>query len=258
MADQKAERTSAAFKCNYCDGGQRTGHAGFCGVCSDSMIRYNIKVKKCRWCAYEDSPCRRYWDGKMSRTELESMMQRGKTSGKIVCYESRMLLDWKAYAGVNRSGECKGKPRRFQSLRHNGLAVLTTREPEDSGEAARFIFAAFLIDELYKGDDQRSDYVTADARWKIELAPEQSHKIRFWDYHSNQSNPGKLLWGSGLYRYLSDEQAAQILRDIAEVKRGTEEEKFARQFLEHYCAIHGIDAEAVPPPGGALRKTGLK
>lgn len=68
----------------------------------------------------------------------------------------------------------------------------------------------------------------------------------------NQNAPQKIVFGSGLHRYLSDEQAAQILRDIITVKSIPEEKEFAQHFFQHFCKINGIDANDVPPSKGAL------
>jgi hypothetical protein len=56
-----------------------------------------------------------------------------------------------------------------------------------------------------------------------------------------------------LHRYFEDEQAAQILRDIAKIKVGTTDEQLAADFYEHFCKINGVDASAIGEPSGALR-----
>lgn len=96
---KKVERSNVAFKCNYCDGGKTSTCISFNGVCSDAVLRYNIEKARHVWCADTESPCRCYLDGKISRTELEDMM-RGGGGLDSVCYESHMLRDWMASAGV--------------------------------------------------------------------------------------------------------------------------------------------------------------
>jgi hypothetical protein len=250
---KKVERSNVAFKCNYCDGGKNQKRIGFHGVCSDSVLRYNIAKVHHVWCSSEICPCRSYYDGEIDRDELENMMT-GSNGMDSVCYESHMLRDWKASAGVVQTGIDKGKPMRLLKVQSNSLAVLTSREPNYTTDESRFIFAVFLVDENYEGDNREEGYVTTHSDWKIELSPNEARKMLFWNYYVNQNAPRKLVFGSGLHRYLSDEQAAQILRDIIDVKGDSKEQEFARKFFEHFCTINGIDLENVPSPSGALMR----
>lgn len=249
--DRAVDRANVAFKCNYCDGGKTPTCIGFNGICSDSVLRYNIEKAHHVWCSDAESPCRCYLDGEISREELENMMC-GGGGLDYVCYESQMLRDWKAYAGVVQNGIDKGKPMRLMKVQRNSLAVLTTREPNYITDETRFVFAVFLVDESYEGDHREAGYVTTRSDWKISLTLQEARKIRFWNYYVNQNAPDRIIFGSGLHRYLSDNQAAQILRDIADVRTDPQDKDFARQFFEHFCRINGIDSEQVPPPAGAL------
>ena len=248
---KKVERSNVAFKCNYCDGGKTPTCIGFNGICSDSILRYNIEKAHHVWCSTAESPCRRYLDGKISRKELEDIMH-GGDGLDFVCYESRMLRDWKACAGIIQTGANKGKPMRLLKVQRNSLAVLTTREPNDITDEARFVFAVFLVDESYEGDGQEAGYVTTRSDWKILLTPQEAHKIHFWNYYVNQNAPERIVFGSGLHRYLSDDQAAQILRDIAAVRVSQRDKDFAKHFFEHFCQVNGINPEQLPTPAGAL------
>ena len=250
---KKVQRSNVAFKCNYCDGGKTPTCIGFNGVCSDSVLRYNIEKAHHVWCSDADSPCRCYLDGEISRDELEDMMHGGDGLDSV-CYESQMLRDWKAYAGVVQTGADKGKPMRLMQVQRNSLAVLTTRDPNYNTDESRYIFAVFLVDESYEGDHREAGYVTTRSDWKISLTPQEARKIRFWNYYVNRNAPKRVVFGSGLHRYLSDNQAAQILRDIAEVRTDPQDKDFARRFFEHFCKINGLDSEQVPPPAGALAR----
>lgn len=250
---KKVQRSNVAFKCNYCDGGKTPTCIGFNGVCSDSVLRYNIEKAHHVWCSDADSPCRCYLDGEISRDELEDMMHGGDGLDSV-CYESQMLRDWKAYAGVVQTGADKGKPMRLMQVQRNSLAVLTTRDPNYYTDESRYIFAVFLVDESYEGDHREAGYVTTRSDWKISLTPQEARKIRFWNYYVNRNAPKKVVFGSGLHRYLSDNQAAQILRDIAEVRTDPQDKDFAKRFFEHFCRINGLESEQVPPPAGALAR----
>lgn len=237
-----AEGSNIAVKCNFCDGGSSEECVGFRGVCSDECIRYNIERAKHVWCS-TDSQCRKYYDGKITRKEI------GMT---FACYESKMLVDWKCYAGVIRNGYDSGRPMKLLNVKKDRLAVLTTRDP-NTNDRARYIFAVFLIDEYFEGDGKNEGYVQCHSRWHIELKPDEAHQMLFWNYYVNQNAPERVVFGSGLHRYLSDIKAAQILRDIVRVKKNDEKKAFAEEFFAHFCGLAGIDENNLPEPRGALR-----
>jgi len=240
-------RENIAFKCNFCDGGKTAESIGFNGLCSDEIIRHNVKVKRPS-CSSDYSPCKKYYDGEIkSYDELKEIVS--KDYDNFVCYESIMLRDWKASAGIAQTGE----PMRLMKVQVNSLAVLTTRLLYESDEN-RFIFAVFLVDETYEGDTREEGYVSTNSNYKIELTPTEAKELKFWNYYFCANAPEVIKFGSGLHRYLSDEQAAQILRDIAEVKKGTAQEELAQEFFEYFCKINGIDIESIPQNNGALMR----
>lgn len=249
---KKNARKNIAFKCNYCDGGRTKDRIGFHGVCSDSMINYNITVAHHVWCSAEESPCRQYHDGLINRSELDNNMSSDENKG-FVCYESAMLRDWRASAGIVQTGKNKGKPMRLLSVQPMSLAVLTTREPHSTDDT-RFVFAVFLVDETYEGDNRDEGFVTTSSDFRLHLNPEEAQKIKFWNYYYNINAPKRIKFGSGLHRYLSAEQAAQILRDIADVKRNTPDESLANRFFQYFCKINAINMDALPTPYGALMR----
>ena len=100
------ERYNIAFKCNYCDGGSDQNHIGFCGACSDEMMNYHLSVFPHKWCTSEDAPCSQYFNGEITREELDANCE----DGAFVCYESQMLREWRAFAGFALQGENKDKP----------------------------------------------------------------------------------------------------------------------------------------------------
>lgn len=243
----RVERPNIAFKCNYCDGGKSSSTIGFNGVCSDRVLVNNIEIEKRTWCCSEDSPCFSYLCGDLTRAQLEAEF---KYSG-YVCYESQMLREWKAMAGIVQKGERKGQPMRLKNVQTGSLCVLTTRLPE-SIEAERIIFAVFLVDESYDGDNYEEGFVSTKSKYKISLSLREAEKMLFWRYHVNENNPEKEAWNSGLHRYLTDSEAVQILRDIAQIKKNTKDAELANEFLSTFTRMVGIDAEEVGNPKGVL------
>lgn len=246
---KKIARANIAFKCNYCDGGKSQKQVGYCGVCSDGAIENNVAVEHRTWCTSDTSACLKYYNGEISRNELDAMC----ANGGFVCYESQMLRDWKALAGIVQHGENKGKPMKLNRVQTNSLCVLTTRNP-NSSEDKRYIFAAFLVDETYDGDEVDEGYVATTSKYKIKLSPEEGHKLLFWNYHSNTNQPEVPAWNSGLHRYFDDIQAVQILRDIVLTKAGTPDEPLAKEFLDYFCKVNNIDVKYMALTQGALKR----
>lgn len=240
-------RTNIAFKCNFCDGGQSAYQVGFDGVCSDMLIRNNIEIENRTWCNSNDCPCLHYHIKEITRQELDALCE----SNGFVCYESQMLRDWKAMAGVVQNGENKGKPMKLSQVQANSLCVLTTRDPQ-SKEEDRYIFAVFLVDETFDGDGYEEGYVSTKSHYKIKLSLSEAHSLLFWNYHANENKAETAVWSSGLHRYFKDVQAVQILKDIARIKAGTEDGQLASDFYEHFCRINGVDATTIGEPCGAL------
>jgi len=245
--NKKMARANIAFKCNFCDGGQSDNQVGFHGVCSDAIINNNIAIEHRTWCNSEDCPCLAYFNGEMSREELDALCD----DGGFVCYESQMLRDWRALAGIVQTGERKGEPMKLHQVQSNSLCVLTTRTPGTT-EAERYIFAVFLVDETYEGDSKDAGYVSTTSKYKLKLSPEEALKLPFWNYHCNSNNPEIPAWNSGLHRYFNDDVAALILKDISEVKKGTYDFELAVEFFDYFCTINGITE--IGKPNGALKR----
>lgn len=239
------KKCNIAFKCNYCNGGVEKNGIGYCGVCDDETIRFNICKAKRVWCAAEGSSCRKYLDGKIARNELENM--------DFVCYESQMLSLWQARAGVVQNGPRKGEPMQLRGVQRGSLCVLTTVDP-DRDEDSRYVFALFIVDEQYEGDNVCEGYVKADPQLRISLNWEEAQKLRFWDYYFNPNSPIRPHWGTGLYRHLTDIQSAQILQSLCIVKSGTEDEAKAIEIRDYFFDSNRIDSELLDEPAGCLKR----
>ena len=238
-----------AFKCTYNDGGYSKNGIGFLDVCSDSMIRQHIRDGR-RWCSNPYCPCNEYITGKLSKKKLEAM----RRNGEMICYECCMLEQWKAQAGTIRNVVGEGDRIRIKNAYRNGLAVLTTRLP-DTAEKDRLIFAAFLIDTIYEGDEETSGYVSAQSKYRLSFSLEEARRLLYWKYHANKNNPSKPSWGTGLFRYLAEDEGVQILRDAVKIKTGTKDETLAKEFFDIYCQLNRLIPENIGEPSGALEKS---
>jgi hypothetical protein len=248
--DKNKELFNMALRCGYCDGGQTKKAIGYGGICSDEAINNNIETEKRAACGDENSFCRQYRDGKIKREDIESVFE----NGGFVCHESRTLKDWKAFAGIARSGANKGKPIDVSKAARNGLCVLTTCFP-GAREEMRCVFAVYLTDETYNDGERKNGYITANEKYKLCFSKPEAQRLLFWNYYANGKNSAEAKWCMGEYRYIGNTAAAQILKDAANIKKGTEDERLAYELLEYFCKTRNIDENGIPEPEGALRRT---
>lgn len=187
-----------AIKCTYNDAGEGK-YVGFTGTCSDDLISYHVQ-KGTPWCSAEHSPCRKHYD---SNSPF-------KRRPKQPCSESRLFIDWEFGAGIYHNGERAGEPMRWRQVDVGKLAILTTRFP-DEPEADRRIVGFFKIGEVTNEDDDQT-MIYADPRVRVRLPLAEAKELFFWDYYEIKT--GEPAWGSGLARYLTDEQVYRMLADL--------------------------------------------
>ncbi|MBR6712650.1 MAG: hypothetical protein IKI76_06635 [Selenomonadaceae bacterium] len=216
------EGNCIAFKLNYCDGGASSNCIGFRGLCSDTNIFYNILNRNRPWCSHDNNFCKKYLCKRISREELE---QRWQVEDSGFCNESITLLDWYAEAGWNNDDTT----RKFSNTDMiNHLCILTTVKPY-MPDSSRFVLAMFIIKDFFEGDKKNPGKVSACNHWRLEFRPNETNEMNFWDIY-----PGKPPWRQGLFRYFDDATAIKFLERAVEVKRGTPEENFAKEFLKQY------------------------
>ena len=224
----KDNRNCIAFKLNYCNGGSDNERIGYTGICSKSVIDYNIKKAKRVWCKSDYCNCKKYIDGDISYEELKNTKP---------CWESSLLIDWQASACADeRSRESRQIAKLDDLIGH--LCLLTTVKPNDS-EKNRIVFAIFIIGRTYI-NEYDSNFVIADKKYRLEFKPNEAYKAKYWSIHKNPKNPIAKKWGTGVFRYFNNDEALQFLKMAVEIKKGTSEEKFAKEFLNYYCKINNI------------------
>lgn len=190
-----------AVKCTYCDGDEGE-FVGFNGTCSDLVIAWNIRMKHRVWCSDDDCNCKKYYD-------------RGFRGPRPVdaCYESALFRDWKYCGGFHHSGKSPGKPI-YHDVSEGNIAVLTTRFRREDTEDRRRIVGFFKIAKVDYPDG--GQWLWADKHFRVRLRMEEARELLFWDYYSNQAGKEDKVWITGLTRYLSAEQTADILRSLKE------------------------------------------
>ena len=210
-------RSCIAFKLNYCDGGEDENHVGYRGICSYKNMHYNIFEARPprRWCSDDDCDCKKSICRKIFRREYD-----------LPCIESAVLHEWQVRTNEN-------KHILEDPVGH--LCVLTTRKPL-AREISRFIFAIFIVREVFDEDENFGEdhsCVSADYYWRLEFRPNEATQMKFWDIFP-RGNSSRLTFGQNRFRYFDDALAVKFLERAIEVKRGTPEEDFAKEFLKQY------------------------
>jgi hypothetical protein len=183
-----------ALKCTYNDGGQGD-YVGFAGTCSNATIKHNIEANRV-WC--NQSECRAFYErGFKGKPPVDP------------CYESSLFRTWCFGAGWYHNGKKAGTPIIMHGTAPGKITVLTTRFPGDD-ESARKIIGFFKIASKRTADGQET-FLHADPHYRVRLPLEEARELYFWDYYNRQEKP---FWGTGLYRYLEDEDVYKILTDI--------------------------------------------
>ena len=238
--------SNVAFKCNFCNGGSSKTCIGFRGPCSPDVMEFNVNNRT--WCGGPNCRCPKLLNEEMSQEEFDEKLK-STNRYDFLCYESKMLIDWVCFAGME---EKSGEPMALNKAQVGSLAVMTTRPIVNGYEAMeedRQIFGVFLIAK----HDEKSDIggsVSAHPIYRIELTPEESKQIIFWKYYYNPNNKEKAVWGTGLHRYLSDMECCQILKDIVEVIKDVNRKSLAKELLEKFQKETGI--KEISEPEGAI------
>ncbi len=203
------ETANIAIKCTYNNGGEDE-LVGFSGTCSEDIIKWNIDNKRV-WCSNEDCGCRKYYDKGF----------KGKPP-EYPCYESALFVEWEYGAGSYHTGKRKGVNIHLSKNVKNKYAILTTRFPDDE-EIDRKIIGFFKISAVENDDEEYPTTIYANPKVRVRLPLDEAKGLYFWNYYKNKKGGAK--WGTGLVRYLSDEQVNQVLYDIRKITQDEEIKK---------------------------------
>jgi hypothetical protein len=221
------------FQCSYNNGG-RGIYTGFDGTCSDEIIKWNIK-KEHKWCKDKNCECMQYYKNGFKGKHPFSP-----------CYESRLFSEWRYGAGWNLT---RNGPRHINKTGIGKIAIITTLFPNDK-EKDRKIVGIFKIGNI---ENDTETMICADEYFRIKLPEEEAKELYFWDYYKSENSDDFKL-GQGLFKYITDMQVTQILKDISETIKNEKEKIKIMQLLDKVKKTSGI--KEIPRPNG-LRTTGV-
>ncbi len=165
--------------------------------------------------------------------------------------QSRVFVDWQVTTGFIKSGSKKGQIATMNRLNKNSACVFTSRE-SGTPEKERCILGLYMVKDDFIGKLCEDGIISAHPEYRIQLTPEESKKILFWNYYRNDKYPNRITWNAGKYRYLDNIWVAQMLKDIISLKSDPKEKKLAKKFLEYYCDLNRIEIKELPNPEGEL------
>lgn len=168
--------------------------------------------------------------------------------------QQNTFTDWQVSTGMVQSGKNKGQPNRAARLGPNSASLLTARE-SDQSETKRRILGLYMVNETFSSDLNDDGMVPSHEKFRIKLTDQEAEKMLFWNYYINKNYPHRTSWNSGKYRYFDNVWTAQILKDIIALKTNEEQIKEAKNFLDYFCQVNALDADAIPEADGALKQS---
>lgn len=195
------------------------------------------------------------------RLERERLIQSHKLSpvsqAVFWCEEDELdevFSQWRVFTGVRKSGAQQGQPNKLVRLHPNSACLITVRD-EELSEPERRIAGFFMVEETFVGRMCEDGFITAHPKYRIRLSGEEAEQFPFWKYYYNERYPTSMTWNSGRHRYFDNVWMAQILKDLLELKEGSERE-LVQEFLEYFCHLNRLDESELPEPAGALLRAG--
>ena len=225
----KTNNKNLAIKFNYCDGGQIEDKIGFSAICSNAQMEYNInRQKNNRICNSSDCVCKKALYGEINEEEFKKIAD----SNTFVCNESQLLKNWRVRVDSSK----------LATALNNSLIIMTTKF-KSLEEKDRFVFGVFMTAGTIKDGD--FDFVIADKYYKIELKKSEAIKVKFWNHYTSTGKTKNNNWGTTAFKILTNEDCLSILKEIVNVKTGTEDEEKAKKLYDYFAEINDIDLNAV-------------
>ncbi|NLJ79575.1 MAG: malate synthase [Firmicutes bacterium] len=204
--------------------------------------------EKIRALEYEKQQRRMEWERLMKNHRLSPVSQAVFWVDQEEA--EKVFSEWQIFTSTTKSGVNKGKPNRLVRLHQNSAILITAREA-DIPEKERRILGLFMVNEKFIGKLGEDGYIPAHSRYKLRFSEEESQQLLFWNYYYNKRYPQNMTWNSGRHRYFDNLWMAQILKDVAVLKKDSPEQELVRDFQKHFAHMNRLEGE-LPTPNGAL------
>lgn len=128
---------------------------------------------------------------------------------------------------------------------------IITSVPLGESEVERMISGIFMT-EAFQMEGEDGGTVFVNSQYQLPLNIEEMKRIKFWEYYFNPEEPAAIKFPGEEYCYFSDNQAAQILLKLYEVKQAEKEKQLVGQCLDYFCRVKKLDLCKLEKPEGPL------
>lgn len=132
-----------------------------------------------------------------------------------------------------------------------GTFGMITSVPLGENESERMVSGVFMTTS-FQMEDEDGGIITLSNQYKITLTMEEMKKIKFWEFYFNPEEPATIKFLGEDYCYFSDNQAAQFLLKIYEVKQNEREKQLVGECLDCFCKVKKLDLCKLEKPEGPL------
>ncbi len=144
----------------------------------------------------------------------------------------------------------KKERNQWADYKKSTFGILTS-VPLGQSEAERKISGIFMTDSFQmEGED--GGYILINSQYRIALSIEEMEQIKFWKYYFNPEDFEAIKFPGEEYCYFSDNQAAQILLKLYEVKQTEKEKQLVGKCLDYFCRVKKLDLCKLGKPEGPL------
>ncbi len=194
------ERMNVAFKLNWVYGAD----GPFTTPCTPEGRLINILREGKVWCSQPENECH-------ALVDTDEVLP----ADALPCMDLRGYRELRFGGGTYHSGPHRGKGISIHKAGVGKLAFLTSRDHE-MPEEERIIIACFRIDRIETNEETGEDTVVAgDPPLGLRVPTDRFDDApRFWDFRASAANR---VWGSGLFRYIPDDEAAAMWAAVEEV-----------------------------------------
>ncbi len=196
-----AELRNVAFKVTWVYGED----GPWSSPCTPEGRQINIVQEGKVWCRHPDCRCSGLRDS-------EERLPKDATP----CIDCRAPLDFRTDSGTYHSGPYTGEPKPMKQTAVGKWAFLTSRDYR-MAEEDRILLACFRIDHFgeYPGYNPYTVWADADSPYSLRVPLDKLDQApRFWN-HRREGEAA--VWGSGLFRYITDAEAETMRDAIAAV-----------------------------------------
>ena len=205
LSEKRVIDGNVAFKITYND-------KNWSGICSPNVADFNFKNRT--WCKIQSQ----------YENNCQTISDQDFDEGYFPCMDCVALLDLSFYAGTFHGKKRNNEPMRAINIKIGKLALFTSREPGTS-ERERFVFAIGQLNRITEenlGNTVPNEIFHCDKETAVIF--NSNFKPKFWNYYRN-ANTNLEKWNTGLIRYVNDNQAVNLLKDLIKDKRLTNKQR---------------------------------